>query len=190
MAEIGTSTYHTSFAYRVAVQESTKASLFYLLYGREPQIPISDALAQPRTIYQVDFPDYLTGMVANLPDAWGSAHHNIEKAQWKQKEKYDKKSSASTLKVGETFFPSQVKGKAWKLAWPYFGSYKVLSFTLMPRYSWHMIRKVSQSLSLSIVFAVVTMKCQMKFVWETVLKLRGALSIPNLMLVCRLLPCL
>ena len=78
-----------------------------------------------------------------------------------------------------------MKGKAWKLAWPYFGSYKVLSLTLMPRYSWQIIRKVSQSLSLSIVFAVVTMKCQMKFGWDTVLKLRGALSIPNLMLVCR-----
>ena len=27
------------------------------------------------------------------------------------------------------FFPSQVKGKAWKLARPYFGLYKVLSLT-------------------------------------------------------------
>ena len=42
------------FAYCVAVQESTKASPFYL-YGKEPQVPTSDALAQPRTIYQVDF---------------------------------------------------------------------------------------------------------------------------------------
>ena len=89
------------FAYRVAVQESTKASPFYLLYGREPQVPTSDALAQPRTIYQVDFPDYLTEMVANLSDAWALAHRNIEKAQRKQKEQYDKKSSASALQVGD-----------------------------------------------------------------------------------------
>ena len=120
------------FAYRVAVQESTKASPFYLLYGREPQVPTSDALAQPRTIYQVDFTDYLSEMVANLSDAWALAHQNIEQAQTKQKLQYDKKSSASTLRVGDrvmVFFPSQVKGKAWKLARPYFGPYKVLSLT-------------------------------------------------------------
>ena len=104
------------FAYRVTMQESTKTSPFYLLYGREPQVPISDALAQPRTIYQVDFPDYLTGMVAILSDAWGLAHHNIEKAQWKQKEKYDKKSSASTLKVGETFFPESGEGQGMEIS--------------------------------------------------------------------------
>ena len=37
-------------AYHVAVHELIKASPFYL-YGREPQVPTSDALAQPRTIY-------------------------------------------------------------------------------------------------------------------------------------------
>ena len=71
-------------------------------------------------------------MVANLSDAWALAHRNIEKAQRKQKEQYDKKSSASALQVGDrvmVFFPSQVKGKAWKLARPYFGPYKVLSLT-------------------------------------------------------------
>ena len=54
--------------YHVAVQESTKASPFYLLYGREPQEPTSDALVQQRTIYQVDIHDYLTEMVGNLSD--------------------------------------------------------------------------------------------------------------------------
>ena len=120
------------FTYRVAMQESTKASPFYLLYGREPQVPTSDALAQSRTIYQVGFTDYLSEMVANFSDAWALAHQNIEQAQTKQKLQFDKKSSASTLRVGDrvmVFFPSQVKGKAWKLARPYFDPYKVLSFT-------------------------------------------------------------
>ena len=71
-------------------------------------------------------------MVASLSDAWAIAHQNIEKAQRKQKVQYDKKSSASTLKVGDrvmVFFPNQVKGKAWKLARPYFGPYRVVSLT-------------------------------------------------------------
>ena len=40
------------FAYRVAVQESTQMSPFYLLYGREPRVPTETALNKPRTVYQ------------------------------------------------------------------------------------------------------------------------------------------
>lgn len=43
------------FAYRIALQELIKASPFYPLYGREP-IPTGDALSEPRTIYELDFP--------------------------------------------------------------------------------------------------------------------------------------
>ena len=46
------------FAYRVAIQHSTQAPSFYLLYGREPRTPTEMALSQPRTVYQVDFPDH------------------------------------------------------------------------------------------------------------------------------------
>ena len=104
----------------------------HMLLRWEPQVLTSDALAQPQTIYQVDFTDYFSEVVANLSDAWALAHQNIEQAQTTQKLQYDKKSSASTLRVGDrvmVFFPSQVKGKAWKLARPYFGPYKVLSYT-------------------------------------------------------------
>ena len=120
------------FAYRVAVQESTQASPFYLLYGREARIPTESALTQPRTPYQVEFPDYCSELVANLSDAWALAHQNIEKAQKKQKRQYDKRATPLKLKVGDrvmVYFPNQVKGKAWKLARPYFGPYKVLSLT-------------------------------------------------------------
>ena len=76
------------FAYRVAVQESTQASPFYLLYGREPRTPTESALSQP---YQIDFPDYCSEMVAHLSDAWSLAHQQIEKAQGKQKTQYTTK---------------------------------------------------------------------------------------------------
>ena len=120
------------FAYRVAIQDSTQKSPFYMLYGREPRTPTETALSQPRTAYQVDFPDYCTELVANLSDAWALAHENIGKAQKKQKRQYDKRSSETKLKVGDrvmVHFPSQVQGKAWKFARPYFGPYKVLFLT-------------------------------------------------------------
>ena len=120
------------FAYRVAVQESTGASPFYLLYGREPVLPTSEALTHPRSAYQLDFHDYGAELVAHLSDAWALARDNIKAAQTKQKRQYDHKSSVSKLKVNDgvmVHFPSAAQGKAWKLARPYFGPYQIISLT-------------------------------------------------------------
>ena len=120
------------FAYRVAVQDSTNYSPFYLLHGREPVLPTETAVSQPRTPYQIDFADYSAELVANLSDAWAVAHQNIKGAQVKQKPQYDKKSKPSPLKVDDrvmVHFPSTVRGKAWKFARPYFGPYRIISLT-------------------------------------------------------------
>ena len=120
------------FAYRVAVQASTQESPFYLLYGRDPQVPTETALSQPRTVYQLDFADYRAELVANLSDAWALARKNIEDAQAKQKKQYDRKSKDSGLVIGDrvmVYMPGAVKGKAWKFARPYHGPYRVLAVT-------------------------------------------------------------
>ena len=77
------------FAYRVAVQESTQDSPFFLLYGRDPRTPTETALSQPTTPYQVDLSDYKMELVANLSDALAIAHSHIDSAQKKQKQQYD-----------------------------------------------------------------------------------------------------
>ena len=46
------------FAYRAAVQDSTKVSLFCLLYGRQPLLPMDAAFSQPRSVYLVYFEDH------------------------------------------------------------------------------------------------------------------------------------
>ena len=58
------------YAYRTSMQESTKESPFYLLYGRDARLPTEAALAKPRTCYQVDIDDFKTDLVCNLTDAW------------------------------------------------------------------------------------------------------------------------
>ena len=120
------------FAYRVAVQESTQESPFFLLYGRDPRVPTETALSQPTTPYQIEFPDYRAELVAHLSDAWALAHKNIKLAQVKQKTQYDKRSKQTKLMVSDrvmVYMPGEVRGKAWKLARPYHGPYRVLSLT-------------------------------------------------------------
>lgn len=48
------------FAYRSVVQETTKESPFFLLYGRDPRLPSETLLEQTRTTYLVDLNDYRT----------------------------------------------------------------------------------------------------------------------------------
>ena len=78
------------FTYRVAVQDSTLESPFYLMYGRDARIPTQTSLEQPRTPYQVDISDYRSELVAHLSDAWALAHDHIKQAQSRQKHQYDK----------------------------------------------------------------------------------------------------
>ena len=66
------------FAYREAVQDSTKISPFYLLYGHRPLLPMDAALSQPRSVYRVDFEDYADELASNLSEAWKLAHDNCD----------------------------------------------------------------------------------------------------------------
>ena len=72
---------YLSFAYRVSVQESTRESPFFLLHGRDPRLPTETAVSHLTTPYQVDISDYRTELIAQLSDAWETAHQNINIAQ-------------------------------------------------------------------------------------------------------------
>ena len=120
------------FAYRSSVQESTRESPFYLLYGREPRIPTSTVLTQSRSVYNVDPDDYKTELVVGLGESWRLAREHIEKAQDSQKRHYDAGRAEVDLKVGErvmVYMPSEVQGQDRKLARPFHGPYRVLSLT-------------------------------------------------------------
>ena len=72
------------FAYRSVVQESTKESPFFLLYGRDPRLPTGTLLEQSRTTYLVDLDDYRTELVVNFKKARELALRSIKEAQEKQ----------------------------------------------------------------------------------------------------------
>src|SRR5437867_10181747 len=78
------------YAYRAMPHESTRFSPYYLMYGREPAVSLDSALATRMDIspnyevYQRQFLDKMERMQAQVLK-------NIERAQAKQKEYYDKK---------------------------------------------------------------------------------------------------
>ena len=74
--------------------------------------------------------DYKTAMTISLSEAWKTAQENIKSAQVKQKQNYDRHSKEIQYEIGDrvmVYMPSAVKGKAWKLARPFYGPYRVLA---------------------------------------------------------------
>ena len=118
----------TLFAYRTAVQESTKESPFFLLYGRDAKLPtvVTDPSCEPRE--DLDLDTYRGELMYNLMDAWDLARKHIGKAQKAQKRTYDKHSKEPTAKLGDRVFvymPQDKSTKAYKFARPFHGPYRV-----------------------------------------------------------------
>jgi hypothetical protein len=118
------------FAYRSSPQESTSESPFFLLYGREPQLPTKKNItSEPLGRTLVNIANYREEVLRNMRMAWDLAKENIKKAQKKQKTNYDRHSREPTFGVGDRVFlhaPSARSGPAYKFSLPYKGPYRVV----------------------------------------------------------------
>lgn len=117
------------FAYRCSMQESTGESPFFMLYGRDPQLPTEQALSKPIDRCYLDADDYKSELVLNLSEAWERAQQNVRKAQKKQRKQHDKRVRMPKFAVGDRVFvykPSAKTGKAYKFAKPFHGPYRIL----------------------------------------------------------------
>ena len=90
-------------AYRTAKNESTKFSPFYVIYGRDPVLPV-DTLLAPKYRYQGE--EYVPTMLENMHSAHHQVRHNLEQSHERNKVYYDRKAkpvnvirSQSTLTV-------------------------------------------------------------------------------------------
>lgn len=116
------------FAYRASLQESTRESPFYLLYGRDARLPSALDIQAATHREETNLDSYKGELVEGLSQAWADARKNVEKAQKAQKTAYDTKAKEPNFRIGERVFvymPQEKACKAYKFARPFHGPYRV-----------------------------------------------------------------
>ena len=116
------------FAYRSSLQQPTKESPFYLLYGRDPRLPTEEALCPSMDRYPMGVNDYRVQLVTSLSEAWELARSEVGKAQTKQKRQYDRHAVEVPFRKGDRVFvhnPGLKRGKAHKFARPFQGPFRI-----------------------------------------------------------------
>lgn len=98
------------FAYRTAQHDSTKLSPFYVMFGRQPILPVDmdlNAEANASAIDNIATVDTIRELTKEIVDRQHLAHNavqtNIEKAQKRQKQYYDARHTCHTneMRVGQ-----------------------------------------------------------------------------------------
>ena len=88
-------------AYRTSVNESTLHTPFFLVYGRDPVLPM-DTLLRPKLKYMGD--EYVPCMLQRLHLAYMEARNNMAEARARNKRIYDKKAETADFKPGDTVY--------------------------------------------------------------------------------------
>ena len=118
------------FGYRVSPHDTTGESLFYLLYGREPGLPVDVNLLPPcnksltpsASIERVLY-------VETLEEAHAIARDNIQCAQQNMKEVYDRSAREAEFIVGDrvwVYTPKTKKGLSQKLMHHWHGPFRIV----------------------------------------------------------------
>ena len=103
------------FAYRASQQQSTLESPFYLLYGRDPRLPVDAVLLPAKARKLIGLQEYGCDLATKMSEAWELARHAVQKAQKRQKQLYDQKSRPPRFKAGESVFVQTCSKKQEKL---------------------------------------------------------------------------
>jgi hypothetical protein len=113
------------FAYNTAVQATTGYSPFYLLYGREPVMPL-DVIGNRKT---TDIAENTPELVLRLEEARSTARRNIDQVQQRMKARYDAHRRPHKFKEGQLVMKRRLgrikKGRSKKLTSRWEGPYKI-----------------------------------------------------------------
>ncbi|XP_028518129.1 uncharacterized protein LOC114576163 [Exaiptasia diaphana] len=116
------------FAYRVSPSEVTGESPFYLLYGREPRLPMDVSLLPPTNI-SASVAEHRERIVKSIERVHEIARENIQRAQQKMKTYYDGHTGNPQFRVGDkvwVYTPHVKKGLTKKLAHNWHGPYRLV----------------------------------------------------------------
>ena len=118
------------FAYRVSPSEVTGESPFYMLYGREPLLPMDTALLPPREM-SPSVAEHRARVVEHVERVRRIAAENTQRAQQKMKELHDLQAVPPPFALGDkvwVYTPKNRKGLSKKLAHNYHGPYRIVEF--------------------------------------------------------------
>lgn len=88
-------------AYNCTRQDSTGQSPYYLMFGRNPRLPVDLAFGIDIGQNFQDLTAYVDELRKRLQRAYEIASANVSKSQTRQKGQYDKKVRGTTVKVGD-----------------------------------------------------------------------------------------
>ena len=116
------------FAYRTAIHEATKESPFFLMYGRDPHLPIDVSLLPWQEHYD-NVNDYRTQVVTRLNEARRLAKDNIELSQQRSELRRNEAAELPSFEVGQKvwiFTPNNRKGLSAKLVHNWHRPYRII----------------------------------------------------------------
>ena len=118
------------FGYRVSPSEVTGESPFFLLYGRQPRLPMDVSMLPPREV-SASIAEHRARVVENIEIAHRIAKENIQRAQQRMKDYHDVHAVPIRHQIGDSvwvYTPRNRKGLSKKLAHNWHGPYKIVEF--------------------------------------------------------------
>ncbi|KAK3093626.1 hypothetical protein FSP39_018280 [Pinctada imbricata] len=88
-------------AYNCMKQDTTKQSPYFLMFGREPHLPIDISFGLHREHPRTSLTKYVENMKERLRTSYKLASEAAKKAQDRQKEHYDLRARGAVLEVGD-----------------------------------------------------------------------------------------
>ena len=117
------------FAYRTSIQETTKETPFYLMYGRDAKLPI-DIKMKTNTHKPTNTAEtYKQEIIEKFKEAYELVQHNMSKSQQKQQNNYNKHHKHIKYPVGSLvwlYVPVVKRGLIKKLARLWKGPFRVM----------------------------------------------------------------
>ena len=118
------------FAHRTSISGATGDAPFYVLYGREPRLPIDVKLLPPvADDATASVSEHRKRVVEKVELAQNLARENLQRSQQKMKECYDRNAKQPVFEVGQrvwVYTPRTKKGLSKKLLRHWFGPYRIV----------------------------------------------------------------